>query len=64
MKILSSIHSRRKMKRRQEMIRTPEDYFHPLRRKTRKYQRRFIKIGILAFYLVIALHALISDTKL
>jgi hypothetical protein len=33
MKILSSVHSSRKMKRRREMIRTPEDHFHPSRRK-------------------------------
>jgi hypothetical protein len=33
MQILSSIHSRRKIKRRQEMIITLEEHFHPSRRK-------------------------------
>jgi hypothetical protein len=64
MQILSSVHSRRKMKRRQEMIRTPEDHFHPSRKKIIKYQRSSIKTCILSFSLVIVLHALILDTKL
>jgi hypothetical protein len=63
MQLLSSVRSRRKMKRRQVMIKTPEDYFHTSRKNIRKHQRRFIKTGILTFSLVISLYSLISDTN-
>ena len=64
MQLLFSVHSRRKRKKRQGMLITPEDHFHLSRRDSRQFQRRFIKTCILTFSLVIVLHALTLDTNL
>ena len=43
MQLLFSVHSRRKRNKRQGMLRTPKDHFHPSRRNSRQLQRSFIK---------------------
>ena len=64
MQMLFLVHSRRKRRKIQARVKTPEDHFHPSRRNLRKLQRRFIKTSILTFSLFIVLHALTLDTKL
>ena len=62
MQLLSLVQSRRKMKKRHTIIRTPKNS-HPSRRNTRQAHNNFIETGILTFSLVIVLHALTLDTK-
>jgi hypothetical protein len=64
MQMLFEVHLRRRMKRRQVMTRAPKNYLHSSGKKVRQYQRSFIKTGILAFFLVTSMLALILDTKL
>ena len=63
MQLLLLVHSRRKRKKRQEMVRTPEDHLHPSKRNSRQLHRKLIKTGILTFSLVIVLYAITLDTK-
>ena len=64
MQLLFLVHSRRKRKKRQGMLKTPEEHFHPSRRNSRQLQGRFIKTSILTFSSVIVLHAPTLDTKI